>query len=223
MATDSSPGSPPTTEPVVKQNVHEDYRVSSPEWQAPQQANSFPSPGSPLQSLAPGNSSLTTMDVTQEAGEKSQGAMLGQPQASPSAPTPLHHAPTFPESSRRDYPALVAALQTLGYSVPGFVATAIVSLDGQPIAQVAVDELDISPMCGYFSAVLQGALLSLDSGRWSSYEDTVITSAAYHILLRIVDSEREVFQVLITTREANPAESLEVMANVEGAIETALG
>jgi DNA-binding response OmpR family regulator/predicted regulator of Ras-like GTPase activity (Roadblock/LC7/MglB family) len=125
-------------------------------------------------------------------------------------------------TSKRNYSALVAALQTLGYSVPGFIATAVVSLDGQPIAQVAVDDLDISPVCKHFSNILQGALLSLDQGKWGHYEDTVITSAQHYIFLRIVGDKRNVFQVLITTREADPMESLEVMANVEGAIGSAL-
>ena len=125
-------------------------------------------------------------------------------------------------TSKRNYSALVAALQTLGYSVPGFVATAVVSLDGQPIAQVAVDELDISAVCKHLSAILQGALLSLDQGNWGRYEDSVIRSGEHYILLRVVGNESNAFQVLITTREADPAESLEVMANVEGAIGSAL-
>ena len=124
--------------------------------------------------------------------------------------------------SKRNYSVLVAALQTLGYSVPGFVATSVVGLDGQPIAQVTVDDLDISLVCKQFSAILQGALLSLDQGGWGHFENTVITSAEHYILLRIVGSERDAFQILITTREADPAESLEVMANVEGAIGSAL-
>lgn len=125
-------------------------------------------------------------------------------------------------TSKPNYPALAAALQTLGYSVPGFVASAVVGIDGTPIAQVAVDELDISPMCIHLSNVIQSVLLTLDQGRRSGYEYTVITSHAQHILLRIVGKKKDVFQVLITTREANPAESLEVMANVEAAIATAL-
>jgi hypothetical protein len=95
-------------------------------------------------------------------------------------------------------------------------------MDGQPIAQVAVDELDISPMCGYFASILQSALLALDSGNWGHHEDTVITTSTYHILLRVVGSESEAFHVLMITREADPKENLEVMASVEGAINAAL-
>jgi predicted regulator of Ras-like GTPase activity (Roadblock/LC7/MglB family) len=124
--------------------------------------------------------------------------------------------------SKRNYSALVAALQTLGYSVPGFVATAVVSLEGQPIAQVAVGELDISPVCKHFSNIIQGALHSLDQAGWGGYEDTMIRSADHYMLLRVVGDESNAFQVLITTHEADPKESLEVMANVEGAIGNAL-
>jgi len=125
-------------------------------------------------------------------------------------------------AAKRNYAALVAALQTLGYTVRGFIASAVVSLDGQPVAQVAVDDLDISLLCGYFSTIVQGALLSLDHSKWGQFEQTVITSATHHILLRIVGSEKEAFQVLITTHEANPVQSLEIMTNVEGAITAAL-
>jgi DNA-binding response OmpR family regulator/predicted regulator of Ras-like GTPase activity (Roadblock/LC7/MglB family) len=126
------------------------------------------------------------------------------------------------KATKRNYPALAAALQTLGYSVPGFVASAVVSLDGIPIAQVAVDELDIAPMCMYFSSVMQGVLQALEQGQWEDYEHTVITSRSQYIFLRIVGDKKDVFQVLITTRESDPSESLEVMANVEAAVAAAL-
>jgi DNA-binding response OmpR family regulator/predicted regulator of Ras-like GTPase activity (Roadblock/LC7/MglB family) len=123
---------------------------------------------------------------------------------------------------RRNYPALVAALQTVGYTLSGFVAAAVVSMDGQPIAQVAVDDLDISGMCHNFSALLRGALRALDQGTWGQHEDTIITSATYHILLRVPGFVTDVFQVLVTTRESDPVESLDVLATVEGAIISAL-
>lgn len=123
---------------------------------------------------------------------------------------------------KRNYAALVAALQTLGYSITGFMAVAVVGLDGQPIAQVAIDDLDIAPLCKHFSQLLQNALLALDASQWGEYQDSVITSADRHILLRLVGSERTTFLVLITTREAEPLESLAIMVNVEGAIEAAL-
>ena len=123
---------------------------------------------------------------------------------------------------KRNYATLISGLQTLGYSIPGFVATAVVTLDGHPIAQVAVDEIDISPLYGYFSTVLQGVLYSLERVNWGDYEDTVITSANRHILLRLVGNDSEAFHVLITTHEADLLGSLEMMANVEEAIAAAL-
>ena len=132
---------------------------------------------------------------------------------------------TYPHSqrkSKRNYSALVAALQTLAYSIPGFIATAIVSIDGQPVAQVAVDDIDISQMCGNFNSIMQSMLLSLDQGAWGKYKDTIITSLTHHILLRLVGDDREAFQVLITTHESDPMGNLEVMANAEAAIESAL-
>src|SRR5437899_4094386 len=95
-------------------------------------------------------------------------------------------------------------------------------MEGQPIAQVAVDELDISPMCGYFRALIQGMLQTLEQGNWGDYKHAVITSDSRQILLRIINNEKNVFQVLVTTRETNPTESLEVMANTEAAIAAAL-
>lgn len=123
---------------------------------------------------------------------------------------------------KRNYAALVAALQTLGYSIAGFMAVAVVDLDGQPIAQVAIDDLDIAPLCQHFSQLVRSARLALDAGQWGGYQDTVITSTDRHILLRLVGGEQTAFQVLITTREADPQESLAIMVNVEGAIEAAL-
>ena len=131
-------------------------------------------------------------------------------------------APGVQRSAKRNYPALVAALQTLGYSISGFIAAAVVSMDGQPVAQVAIDDLDISQLCKSFSIMLQGALQSLDQQQWGDYERMVITSTDRHILLTVVGDGQDAFQVLITTREADLAESLEVLQNVEGAIGAAL-
>lgn len=188
-------------------------KTSSPEWQPPED-------GSQPQSPRPTSGPLQSLILARQTGDTpaSNNRQESGPLSNPTpGGTPIPHRP-----ARRDYRALVAALQTLGYSVPGFIATAVVMLDGQPIAQVAVDDLDISPMCGYFSNILQGALLSLERGGWGNYEDTVITSADRQVLLRFVGTEKRAFQVLVTTREADPVESLEVMANVEGAIAAAL-
>ena len=123
---------------------------------------------------------------------------------------------------KRDYAALSEVLQTLGFSIPGFVATALVSMDGQPIAQVAVDDLDISRLCEYFSISIQGAFRALDEGAFGHFEDTIITSLTHFILFRFVGSSRDKFQVLIVTRDTDPVECLEIMANIEPALEAAL-
>jgi len=121
-----------------------------------------------------------------------------------------------------NYSALVSALQSLGYSIPGFIAAAVVNMDGQSIAQVAVDELDITRICKYFGTILKDTQQSIAQGMWGDYENTVITSSDRYILMRVIGNERSTFQVLITTHEAKPTESLEVMTNVEGAISAAL-
>jgi CheY-like chemotaxis protein/predicted regulator of Ras-like GTPase activity (Roadblock/LC7/MglB family) len=137
--------------------------------------------------------------------------------------TPEEQVGTGPQrTSKRDYSTLVSALQTLGYSVPGFVATAVITLDGHPIAQVTIDDLDISPLFGYLSSIQRGVSRALDQAAWGSYEDTVITSGDRHILLRLIDNRREVLHVLITTKESDPIENLAVMTNVEEAIGAAL-
>ncbi|GAC1518784.1 MAG: hypothetical protein NVS3B14_21100 [Ktedonobacteraceae bacterium] len=125
-------------------------------------------------------------------------------------------------AAKRNYAALVSTLQTLGYTLPGFIASAIVGMDGQSIAQVAIEEQDIAALCGDFSVILKSALRILNVERWGQHEDTIITSVTHHILLRVLDSEKQVFQVLITTRESDPVESLEMMASVESAIIAAL-
>ncbi len=179
----------------------------------PEETHISPLADVPLQSL----STHTTGDILQKGERRTSGALMHS--NSPSSQTGKLGTQ---RAARRNYPALIAALQTVGYSITGFIATGVVGFDGQPIAQVAIDDLDISPMCLHFSRVLQGALLSLKDGNWGKYEDTVITGTDRHILLRIVGNDKEAFQVLITTRESDPAESLEIMANVEGAIGAAL-
>jgi predicted regulator of Ras-like GTPase activity (Roadblock/LC7/MglB family) len=125
-------------------------------------------------------------------------------------------------AAKRNYAALVSALQTLGYSIVGFVAAAIVSIDGHPMAQVAVDDLDISNLCRYFSTIEKNILRMLGDPVQDTYEETVVTSSTRHILMQAVDMDKKAFLVLITTREASPTESLKVMVNVKGAISAAL-
>jgi predicted regulator of Ras-like GTPase activity (Roadblock/LC7/MglB family) len=113
-------------------------------------------------------------------------------------------------------------LQTLGYSVPGFVAAAVVSADGTPIAQVAVDEEDISSLCAHLGIVMQGVLQAVELNTGEYYEHTVITNRSQHILLRLIGKQKTIFQALITTREIDPTASLDVMANVDAALAAAL-
>ncbi len=201
----ATPGQPTQPTPVVKvtEQLPEMYssgkqkRVSSP---APEVSAEWQPPEQGSGAGQNGLQSLVT-PVSPENGNRKQGQEQGR---------------------RHNYPALISALQTLGYSIPGFVAAAVVGMDGQPVAQVAVDDLDISRVCGYFNTILLSVVRSLEQGGWGGHEETVITSESRHILLRIVGSKSSAFQVLITTREAEPAESLEVMANVEGAISAAL-
>ncbi|HVB25276.1 MAG TPA: response regulator [Ktedonobacteraceae bacterium] len=201
-------------------------RTASPEWQPPeptqqteptQQISPVPSrpTSEPLQSLtlARKKSGDLSYDERLHSGKNLPVADRSQFTAS---------APGVQQTAKRNYPALVAALQTLGYSISGFIAAAVVSMDGQPIAQVAIDDLDISQLCKPFGIMLQGALQALEQQQWGNYERMVITSADRHILLNIIGDAQDAFQVLITTREADPAESLEVLQNVEGAIGAAL-
>ncbi len=172
-------------------------RPASPEWQPPE-------------SLSP---SRSNGDSQRFASLAASGALNRvEMQDSPSTGTAL--------KSGYNYSALVSALQTLGYSIPGFVAAAVVSMDGQTVAQVTVDDLDISRLCKYFSETLKNMLQALNQGMWGDYEDIVLTSSDRYVLMRIIGDSA--FQVLITTREAGTTESLHIMANVEGAISAAL-
>lgn len=132
----------------------------------------------------------------------------------------MHEQAQLPR--KRNYAALVSALETVGYALPGFIAAALVSIDGQPIAQVATDDLDITALCPTLSALLQGVVQVLEAGTFGQHEDTIITSATHHILLRVPGYATDLFEVLVTTRESDPIESLDALATVEGAIISAL-
>ncbi|HKV58423.1 MAG TPA: response regulator [Ktedonobacteraceae bacterium] len=206
------------------------------EWQAPHQVSADGSalsdtPPSVLQSLVKPRQT-DELSVREANGSGVRGTALANPAAvfvpdklvapTRTAEAERPAATRQPGTAKRNYAALVSALQTLGYTLRGFIASAIVGMDGQPIAQVAMEDQDISGMCGDFSVILKSALLVLQQGSLGQHDDTIITSATHHILLRVLDRKREVFQVLITTRESDPVESLEVMATVESAIVTAL-
>lgn len=210
----------------------EPLRPTPAEWQSPMPASlsSMTGPMSPVKpQKAPGQTgnilkSLSALRKNSptpipDARAERAGASSTQPLKEIDRRT---WAPPMTETpGKRNYSALAAALQTLGYSVAGFVACAIVGMDGVPIAQVAMDDMDISPLCKHFGGVVRTALLAVEQERGEIYEHTVITSRTRHILLRLL-SKKEMFQVLITTHETAPAQSLEVMASVEPAIEAAL-
>ncbi len=188
-------------------------KAASPEWQSPN-GESQPQSG-PLQSLTPSRRTSDTHPLQQYRSASGEGK---------TSSSDLQAIPRRSGSAKRNYnyAALVSALQTLGYSINGFIAAAVVSIDGHPIAQVAVDDLDMSRMCKHFSIVMKSVFQSPDKAVWGAYEDVVITSADRHILLRVIGDGRSAFQVLVTTREAKPSESGAVMANVESAIAAAL-
>jgi predicted regulator of Ras-like GTPase activity (Roadblock/LC7/MglB family) len=178
-------------------------------------------------------------EVSPTPGEWSLQGMARQPmdQEAPYAlPGPDVRGGSQPEEERENnlqglqqlalqdynYPALVSALQTLGYSIPGFIAAAVVSMDGQPIAQVAVEDVDIAQVCRPLSSTLRGIAQMLVQEAWGDCEQIVVTSSARHVFVGIVGEAGNAFQVLITAREADPAECRQIMANVEGAIAAAL-
>jgi DNA-binding response OmpR family regulator/predicted regulator of Ras-like GTPase activity (Roadblock/LC7/MglB family) len=156
-------------------------------------------------------------------GPRPAVAAGNQPRVHPlTAPAPAAAGSGPLRSTRRNIGAIVAALQTLGYAIPGFVATAVVNMDGQPIAQVSVDDLDLSAVSAHLKTALQELLRSLELGSWGNYEELVLTSSHHRFLLRLIEGGSVAFHVLITTREADLGESMKVMANVEGAIAAAL-
>lgn len=186
-------------------------KAASPEWQSTNDDSR--SQSGPLQSLGASDTTLPLQRRQITSGDRLHGvSSTGLQAVSNPAGTKKNY----------NYTALVSALQTLGFSIHGFVAAAVVSIDGQPIAQVAVGDLDMAPMCKHFSMVMKSAIQSLDADSWGEYENIVLTSNERHVFMRAIGGSRKAFQVLVTTREANPTESSEVMANVEGAIIAAL-
>ncbi|GCE06261.1 response regulator [Dictyobacter aurantiacus] len=127
------------------------------------------------------------------------------------------------QAARRNYAALVSALQTLGYSVPGFIAAIVATIDGQPIAQVAIDDMDVTSLCRHYSAIQRGVLQAVaEQDEGGTYEHTVVTSRGRQIFMHMVGTDQRIFQVLITTREAEPAQCIQLMTNVEETLSTAL-
>jgi hypothetical protein len=65
-------------------------------------------------------------------------------------------------------------------------------------------------------------LQAMEEGAFGHYEDTIVTSLTHFILFRLIGRSRDVFQVLIVSRDTDPVECLEVMANIEPVLEAAL-
>ena len=201
---------PPLTESEVKPSAVIDWQQLQSAEPAPVQAveqeQSRPSIQSSVEQpvKAATSGQLPTVDLQESSPRLSTATIAAQ------------------RAARRNYTALVSALQTLGYSIVGFVAAAVVSVEGQPIAQVAIDDLDVAKFCKLFSTIQKHVLQTFEQSTWGEYENTILTSADSHILMRLIGNDKKAFQVLVTTRETNPMESLEVMANVEGAISAAL-
>ena len=211
------------------------YRQSSSEWQlvekpdvsqlqsltSTRRTDDFSTPSSQQKSNAlptnVANLTLTTDNLPVD-GASINGAL-------PSTSSKFHELTSDTQSrsnQKRNYASLTTALQTLGFSIPGFIATAIVNIDGQPIAQVAVNDQDISQICQDFSKSMKGMLGALEAGSLGHYEDTIITSLTHFILFRLVGSSNDIFQVLVVTRDTDPVECLEIMANIEPVLEAAL-
>jgi DNA-binding response OmpR family regulator len=223
-------------QPKVEQNSHvSSYRQSSSEWRLVKKPDV-----SQLQSLtstrmtddfsAPpsqqkGDALLTNASNPAITTDSLRGniASVAATSLSPSSESAVDTADVHSRGNqKRNYASLTTALQTLGFSIPGFIATALVNIDGHPIAQVAVDDQDISRMFEYFSSSMQGMLQALEAGAFGHYEDTIITSLTHFILFRLVGSDKDIFQVLIVSRDTDPVECLEIMANIEPVLEAAL-
>jgi hypothetical protein len=211
------------------------YRHSSSEWQlverpdvnqlqsltSTRRTDDFSSPPSQEKGDAiPSNISNPAITTDNLQGNVSTINGIGLSTSSES--TPLTTDVRSQGNQRPNYAALTTALQTLGFSIQGFIATAIVNIDGQPIVQVAVDDQNIAGICQDFSKIMQGVLHALEAGAFGRYEDTIITSLTHFMLFRLVGSRRDTFQVLIVTRDTDPVECLEIMANIEPVLEASL-
>jgi predicted regulator of Ras-like GTPase activity (Roadblock/LC7/MglB family) len=146
----------------------------------------------------------------------------GNSRAMPAIGTSTNRATSTAGASRRNYTSLVSALQTLGYGLPGFVAAAVASVDGIPLAQVAVDDRDLTDFCRQLTNVIAETRQALVVNGWEFHEQTLITSADGYALIRPVGYKREAFLLVLTTREAIPTSSQPMLVTVEIAIASAL-
>ena len=186
----------------------EERRGSSPQWSQEPQRSSSPQHGLAGQS--------GVFERTQEKKSSPDVSREKNPMPS-STPARVQH-----QLTAKNHAALVSALQTLGYSISGFVAAAVIDVDSHPFAQVAIDDTDSSHVWQLLSLVQRSVLDALQSEEWGVYEETVMTTVSRHVLMHAISGDKKAFLVLITTRETPFTVSLEIMANVEGAIASAL-
>nr|BBH88844.1 hypothetical protein KTC_35950 [Thermosporothrix sp. COM3] len=138
--------------------------------------------------------------------------------------SPISSASGQQRAIRRNlnYGALVSVLQTLGYSVRGFVAAAVITSEGQPIAQVAIEELDVSRAGKQLSIALQNVVQSLHQSGWGGFDDLMIASTERMLFLRTVGAEKNAFLVLMTSRDVDTTECRKLLVDAENAIDGAL-
>lgn len=206
-AQDFPPVAPATFEPLEENGKLDGENngrpVASSEWQAPvgRDTATFIPPARP----APGVSETTSMRPVQGS-------------------TPSRPLTGAQRSIRRryNYSALVAGLQSLGYALPGFIASAVVNLEGQPIAQVAVEEVEISRLSKFFSMVMgEGNDIFADEV-WGGCGDVLINSVKRQTLLRLLGEERNVFLVLIVARDTDLVAYRDMIGTIEYALNAAL-
>jgi len=196
--------------------------ASSVEWQEPS-----PGQSGQMDALRPQHNGSSPLQSLEALKRNSAALPPGETQTGKNDATAAQNSPSWEVadaglSSRRNYPALAAALQALGYSLPGFIAAAVVGLDGTPIAQVTVDDTDISPLCAHLSGIARQVVHILWQDDTDACDSLVLSGQARHTLLRLVGPKKHVLQILVTTRESDPARSLAVMATVEDAITATL-
>jgi CheY-like chemotaxis protein/predicted regulator of Ras-like GTPase activity (Roadblock/LC7/MglB family) len=189
-------------------NARSVYR-SSPAWQMPEvEQNVLTSDGA--QALtAPGRPESRTSDT------------LSYNESQLSQPLQIINPPRLIKRSY-NYASLVAALQTLGYAIAGFEAAAVVTMEGKPIAQVSIDDQDLSQHCKHLCATLKSALQLQEGQEEDALESLVLERNRRRTLLRVVGSERDTFLALMTRRDADLAVSRDIIDTIENAINVAL-
>jgi DNA-binding response OmpR family regulator/predicted regulator of Ras-like GTPase activity (Roadblock/LC7/MglB family) len=214
-------------------------QTSSPEWPLPdilQPAKPPINPDSEISQISPANGhtlrrSSPTWELSANAPVAQESTQTFVPPVPPTRNSANGGQPSQPmqavnvqRSIRRNYnyASLVAALQTLGYAIPGFESAAIVSMEGQPIAQVSIDDQDLSQLCKQLSQLLKSTLQAYSSGENDLFEDLIVQSQLKRTLLRIVGQERNVFLMLITSRDADLNITREIVLNIDNAISAAL-